>query len=969
MIQALSCIILLAVSSDKIFADNVSPRITLNMNTDWAFYRGDAVDGEQPGLDDTDWMPASIPHIMQLEKKHCGGNAIYQGIGWYRRYFKLPESYKGKRIIVSFEGVMTSCDVFLNGKKVKDNYGGYIGFVADITDLIDFNGNNLLAIRVSAEYDPLTPPGKPQGKMDFYYYSGIYRDVNMVITDKLHISDAVDEGITAGGGVFITYPEVSKEQAHIHVKTHLKNEHKDEYSGKLVTRLLDKSGKEVASVTEDICLPNSSALSFEQDLIVRNPQLWHPYSPELYVLQSQVVVKGKVIDECLNHIGIRTIKYTTEDGFFINGEKLYLRGANRHQGFQNVGDAASNSMQEREVIQLKQGGFNAVRAAHYPQDPAFLDACDKYGLLVIECIPSWQYFNKDSVFIKRLYEVGRKMIRRDRNRPSVILWETALNESRYPVELAKDIHTIAHEEYPGDQMYTSGDYFGNAAMKDYYDVFYKQVDKFPRDGDVMSNYWEDQIAVKPLLTREWGDGVGEKPQVSMTENEEELMKQSRSRIFQMNGNGYFDWCYMDANPRMGGHFVWSYNDYARGCCDETLYCGIVDINRYPKFSYYMFQSMRDKSISQPGLYDGPMVFIASYNASPAFSSSTTDITVYSNCDEVKLYRNGILIGRQTREERTAEFTYIVQKGGSPSFVFDAKNYEAGTLKAEALINGMVVATHEVRTPGQPHHIEVDVHCNSVLPVADGSDMVPVYFKVCDESGTVVNSSDAEITISVSGQGSLIGEGIKRIGVSPQRVEGGIGFAFIRTTKESGKIYISVKAENIKEGKAEIRTLPFKGNHVSDGIHRIFSGDEENGVVNPEESQEKHILEKKPVEIKRIETSGYQQGYPVSNLNDGNDKTWWIAGSEELPQTIVVSLEEPTYVCGSRILFQKDSSSYKHKVEVSSDGKSWETLYDRECTGWDFKPVSIGKKIKYFKITINGVSEGRAGIGEITLYGD
>lgn len=969
MIQALSCIILLVVSSGKTFADNGSARITLNMNTDWAFYRGDAVDGEQPGLDDTDWMPASIPHIMQLEKKHCGGNAIYQGIGWYRRYFKLPESYKGKRITVSFEGVMTSCDVFLNGKMVKDNYGGYIGFVADITDLIDFNGNNLLAIRVSAEYDPLTPPGKPQGKMDFYYYSGIYRDVNMVITDKLHISDAVDEGITAGGGVFITYPEVSKEQAHIHVKTHLKNEHKDDYSGKLVTRLLDKSGKEVASVTKDICLPNSSAFSFEQDLIVRNPQLWHPYSPELYVLQSQVVVKGKVIDECLNHIGIRTIKYTTEDGFFINGEKLYLRGANRHQGFQNVGDAASNSMQEREVIQLKQGGFNAVRAAHYPQDPAFLDACDKYGLLVIECIPSWQYFNKDSVFIKRLYEVGRKMIRRDRNRPSVILWETALNESRYPVELAKDIYTIAHEEYPGDQMYTSGDYFGNAAMKDYYDVFYKQVDKFPRDGDVMSNYWEDQIAVKPLLTREWGDGVGEKPQVSMTENEEELMKQSRSRIFQMNGNGYFDWCYMDANPRMGGHFVWSYNDYARGCCDETLYCGIVDINRYPKFSYYMFQSMRDKSISQPGLYDGPMVFIASYNASPAFSSSTTDITVYSNCDEVKLYRNGILIGRQTREERTAEFTYIVQKGGSPSFVFDAKNYEAGTLKAEALINGMVVATHEVRTPGQPHHIEVDVHCNSVLPVADGSDMVPVYFKVCDESGTVVNSSDAEITISVSGQGSLIGEGIKRIGVSPQRVEGGIGFAFIRTTKESGKIYISVKAENIKEGKAEIRTLPFKGNHVSDGIHRIFSGDEENGVVNPEESQEKHILEKKPVEIKRIETSGYQQGYPVSNLNDGNDKTWWIAGSEELPQTIVVSLEEPTYVCGSRILFQKDSSSYKHKVEVSSDGKSWETLYDRECTGWDFKPVSIGKKIKYFKITINGVSEGRAGIGEITLYGD
>ena len=540
MIQALSCIILFIAFPYRAYSVNASSRSILNMNTDWAFYRGEVPNGENVEFADTNWIPVTIPHIMQLEKKQCGGNSIYQGVGWYHRYFKLPKNYKDKRVTISFEGVMTSCEVFLNGKKVAVNYGGYIGFVADITDMIDFEGNNLLAVRVSAEYDPLTPPGKPQGKMDFYYYSGIYRDVNMIITDKLHITDAVDEGVVSGGGVFVTYPEVTKEQACVHVKTHLKNLHKENRSGKLAIYLLDKTGKKIVSCTKDFRLDPGEALSYEQDLLVDKPHLWHPYDPELYVLKSQIVVNGNVVDENVNHIGIRTIKYTTEEGFFINGEKLYLRGANRHQAFQNVGDAASNSMQEREVIQLKQGGFNAVRAAHYPQDPAFLDACDKYGLLVLECIPGWQYFNKDSVFIKRLYEVAHKMIRRDRNRPSVILWETALNESRYPVDLARDIYTIAHKEYPGDQMYTSGDYFGNAAMKDFYDVFYKQVDKFPKDGDVMSNYWEDQIAVKPLLTREWGDGVGEKPQVSIAENEEELMKQSRSRIFQMNGNGYID---------------------------------------------------------------------------------------------------------------------------------------------------------------------------------------------------------------------------------------------------------------------------------------------------------------------------------------------------------------------------------------------------------------------------------------------
>lgn len=305
-----------------------------------------------------------------------------------------------------------------------------------------------------------------------------------------------------------------------------------------------------------------------------------------------------------------------------------MRGANRHQAFANVGDAASNSMQVRDVIDLKRGGYNAVRAAHYPNDPAFLEACDRYGLLVVECIPGWQFYNPDSTFIKRLYEIGRQMIRRDRNHPSVVLWETALNESRYPVSLAKEIFELSHAEYPGDQMYTAGDYFGHAEMEPYYDVFYKQVSKFPKDGDVMSNYPEDFIVVKPLFTREWGDGVGEKPRVSLKESEEEQMRQCRSRIEQLNGKGYFDWCMLDANPHMGGHFVWSYNDYARGSQDETMYSGVVDINRYPKFSYFMLQSMRDKAVSQPGLYEGPMVFIASYNASGDFASSTTDITVF-----------------------------------------------------------------------------------------------------------------------------------------------------------------------------------------------------------------------------------------------------------------------------------------------------------------------------------------------------
>ncbi|RHO74024.1 DUF4982 domain-containing protein [Parabacteroides sp. AF48-14] len=943
-----------------------SGREVLDMNTDWAFYRGEVKDGSRRELDDSGWMAVALPHIMQLETKHCGGNSIYDGIGWYRRYFKLPKKYKDKRIVVSFEGVMTNCTVYLNGQEITEHHGGYMGFVSDLTDRIDWEGNNVLAVRVSAEYDPLTPPGKPQDKMDFYYYSGIYRDVRMEITDKIYVTDPLQEDLVAGGGQFVTFPEVTKEKAKTHVATHIRNLTDQDATLSVLSRLKDSTGRVVSEIKTPVDLPGRSAWTVGQDLIVERPALWHPYDPNLYTLQTQLLSENKVLDETVREIGIRTIRYTAEEGFFINGEKLYMRGANRHQAFAYVGDAASNSMQVRDVIDLKRGGYNAVRAAHYPNDPAFLDACDRYGLLVVECIPGWQFYNPDSTFIKRLYEVGRQMIRRDRNHPSVVLWETALNESRYPVSLAKEIFDLSHAEYPGDQMYTAGDYFGHEEMEPYYDVFYKQASKFPKDGDVMSNYPEDFISVKPLFTREWGDGVGEKPRVSLQENEEEQMRQCRSRIEQLNGRGYFDWCMLDANPHMGGHFVWSYNDYARGSQDETMYSGVVDINRCSKFSYYMLQSMRDKSVSQPGLYEGPMVFIASYNASAALASSTTDITVFSNCDEVRLYRNDKLIGTQTREERTPLYRSVVEKGGSPVFVFNAGGYEAGELKAEALVGGAVVATHRVSTPEKADRLVVDIKTDCIIPIADGSDMIPVYIKVCDKNGSLVYDSGQEIMIQVSGEGVLIGDTIRRIGINPQKVEGGVGFAFVRTTKKAGKITVKATAKGLSAGEAEIVTKPYKGAYVADGQHGLFGGKEEDNVVIKPTLWQKRILEKPRLKIASVQVGSSQNGYPASNIIDNDDHTWWIAGEDKLPQVITLVLERPTYVAASRILFQKDSSSYKHKVETSTDSVHWELLYERECTGWEFKPMVVDREVKYVRLTIEDVSEGRAGLGEMSL---
>lgn len=943
-------------------------RTVYDLNAGWAFHRGEAAGAGSADYDDSRWTAASLPHVMQLEKKHCGGDIIYAGVGWYRRYFRLPESAAGKRAVLSFEGVMNRCEVYVNGRRLAEHRGGYMGFTVDVTEALRRDGaDNVLAVRVSAEPDGLTPPGKPQGQMDFYYYSGIYRDVRLVVTDKLHVTDELEEDVTAGGGVFVTFPAVSRDKATVRVRTHLRNGHSDGREGRFATLLRSPSGKVVARGEAAFTLGAGQDTSLVQSFAVDNPRLWHPYHPDLYELETRVYAGGRLVDSRTERIGIRTISYTTDGGFFINGEHLYLVGANRHQAFPHVGDAASNSMQERDVIAMKRGGYNAVRAAHYPHDPAFLDACDKYGLLVVECVPGWQYFNSDPVFTDRLEQVTRQMVRRDRNHPAVVLWETALNETHYPLEVVARINRAAHEEYPGNQFYTSGDYFGHEDTEPYYDVFYKQVGRFPADGNVMSNSLADQVAVKPLLTREWGDGAGPKPRVSLRENEYEQLRQCLSRLGQLDGNGYFDWCMLDANPRMGGHFMWSYNDYARGAEEETMYSGVVDMNRYPKFSYYMMQSMRPKDVAQEGLYEGPMVRLATFNDTAALPSSVSAVTVFSNCDAVRLYRNGRLVGEQTRAQAARHYPHIVEKGGSPCFQFDAGTYEAGELRAEGLVDGKAVAEHTVRTPGAPHHVEVCIADEGVQPLADGSDMIPVYFKVCDAAGTVVHSSDAEIRIRVEGEGRLVGDSIVRIGVNPQRVEGGVGFAFVRTTCRRGKIRVEASAEGLLPGSSTVRTRLSPVATLPGGEGRTFAGREEDCAVVRDSRHDREILSRPVAKVAEVRGDAGAPGYGLANAVDGDDFSWWIAGSEAVPQTVTCILPEVTDIYACRVRFQKDSSSYLHRVETSEDGQTWTPLYEKECTGWDFRPVRVERRLKYLRVVIEGVSEGRAGLAEVTLY--
>lgn len=958
--------------TDKVAPNQSGPiRKVFNLNTNWAFFRGDVNGAGAINFDDNKWYAVSVPHSMRLEKKHNGGAQVYQGVGWYRRYFKIDNGAIGKRITLNFGGVQKNCEVFLNGEKVATHYGGYLGFVVDITAGVKFDRSNVLALRVVNTNDPLTPPGKELERLDFNYYGGIYRDVSLIITNKIYISDPLEANKIAGGGLFISYPEVQKQKAKINIKTHLVNGTGTRGSVTLVSSIRDRNEKEVArSVTKDLL---KDEMEFNQNLVVLQPKLWHPDHPYQYHVVSQVYRGKKLSDEKITLMGIRNISFRSSegkaDGFYINGEKLYLRGANRHQNYQFIGDAAANSMQYRDAMQLKKGGFNAVRCAHYPQSPAFLDACDKIGLLVIECEPGWQLFNKDAVFIERTYQQVREMIRRDRNRPSVFLWETSLNESPTPDSWAKEIVRIAHEEMPNNQMFTADDFF--AKGRKYYDVSYKVINE---DGT-------DPNLDMPSLTREWGDTWMADPKkenglrASRMYTAKGLLTQCILRQNALNGTmleeegGYWDHAKLDANKRIGGYFLWSYNDYTRGSDVITAFSGVVDIDRYEKFGYYQLQAMQD---ARNRVY-GPMVFIAGYNSRPDLDST---ITVFSNCDRVKLYRNHQLIGDMTRKDNAVTAPFIAARGGSPYYTFKTNGYESGELRAEGIMDSKVAATYVIKTPGKPDHLEIEVADWGIKPVADGSDMIPVYLKVCDKNGTVITNTKVQqsfkINLQVTGAGEAIGASIPRIESAVQYTEGGIGYAIIRTSGKAGNIQITAGCSGLKAASTVIRTIPYDGKFLQDGVHARWEIEKEteDPAVLPPDSV---AVLPPPVKLtpEMIREPGQSQQNKLENLIDDNPSTIWMPGSNDLPTELVINLGNSYTLKGSRIIWGKDSDWYTYSIAVSSDGINWQNVItNKKVSGQEYKPLSYNyQNVTKIKITVSEVQpeKSKVAIKDLEFY--
>lgn len=790
-------------------------REVFDMNPAWKMHKGDMENAQNPDFDDSSWKKVNLPDGIELLPEEGSGCINYRGIVWYRKHFDLQSDLKGKRLFIYFEGIMGKSEIWINGMCVKKHFGGYLPIVADITDFVFFDKENIMAVKADNSNDGSYPPGKPQETLDFTYCGGIYRDCFLISHGNIFITDPNYENEIAGGGVFVSYDNVSEKSADIHVKTHVRNMEQNNFRGKIVWELFNSSGKKIYQKEKAISINKSCAETFEFGTSLKNPDLWSPDTPNLHKLKITIKKGRKPIDGFYMKIGIRSIEFKGADGLWINGKKYGepLIGANRHQDYAVIGNALSNGLHLRDAKKLRDAGLKVIRNAHYPQDPAFMDACDELGLFVIVNTPGWQFWNNDPIFASRVYDDIRNMVRRDRNRASLFFWEPILNETHYPGDFVQNAVNIIKEEYPYNYCYCACDSF--AEGKEKFQILYRHPD-VGGGSDVK----EDEVYSEGInyFTREWGDNVDDwnshnsPSRVHRSWGEHAMLIQARGYAKPDYKYTCYDSFYNTPLQHFGG-CLWHPFDHQRGYHPDPFYGGIMDAYRQPKYSYYMMKSQRPVSVRKDVKYEtGPMIFIA--NELTPFSPK--DVTVYSNCPEVRLTfcTNGTTYTYKKKKTEKGMPSPIITFKNVTDVMKDKEMSRSGQqqdyyLLAEGMIDGKVVASHKVSPARRAVKIVLSADTEGTNPVANGQDMITVIAHVTDRYGNIKRLNNQTILFEISGEGVIMGD--EKSGTNPKKVEWGTAPVIVRTTTKPGKIRIKASvtwrgANTPEEGILEMESI-------------------------------------------------------------------------------------------------------------------------------------------------------------------
>jgi len=767
-------------------------RKVFSMNPAWKFYKGAVTGAEKTDFDDSAWEMVSLPHGIEYLPTEASGCVNYQGEVWYRKRFLPDNTLKGKKLFLHFEAIMGKSKIFVNGVLVKEFFGGFLPVIAEISAHINWDKENVISVWADNSDDPIYPPGKAQDVLDFTYCGGIYRDCWLITHNPVYITDPNFESEVAGGGLFVSYNHISDKSADVNLKIHIRNQTTNNFKGKVEYELISPTGEKVLTASVPLSIPQGVATKAEKRVSVKSPHLWSPENPSLYNLIVKVKdAKGNVVDGYRKRIGIRSIEFKGVEGFWLNGKPYPapLMGANRHQDFAVIGNALPNSLHWRDAKKLRDAGLKLIRNAHYPQDPSFMDACDELGLFVIVNTPGWQFWNEAPVFAERVYSDIRNMVRRDRNHPSVWLWEPILNETRYPADFAKKVFDLINEEYPYPYCYSASDLTSSGS--EHYPVIFSHPAFI--NGEWVAARNTDPN--KTYYTREWGDNVdnwsshNSSSRVARSWGEVPMLIQANHYAAPAYNATSYDVLHKLPRQHAGGA-LWHSFDHQRGYHPDPFYGGLMDAFRQPKLSYYMFMAQRDNKPSNIIAETGPMVFIA-HDMNPF---SPKDVTVYSNCDEVRLtvYKDG----------KTLTYNKDKNRKGMPSPIITFENVydfmeskvggrRAGTeeayLLAEGFVDGELVASHKAFISRRPEKLLLWIDNEDVDMEANGSDMVTVIAAVTDGDGIIKRLNDYHVKFEIEGEGRLIGD--EKTWTNPVAVKWGTAPILVQSTLKPGAIKI------------------------------------------------------------------------------------------------------------------------------------------------------------------------------------
>jgi len=791
--------VLLLASTINIKAQQITHGKQL-FDSNWKFFLGDPPAVSTVDFDDKNWRNLDLPHDWSIEgtldsNNPMGNDGGYfpAGVGCYRKTFTLPASFKDKLVSIYFEGVYMNSEVFINGKSLGVHPYGYTSFSYNLTPYLKFNGKNVLSVRVD---------NSEQKNCRWYSGSGIYRHVWMVVTNPIHF---------AQWGSTVTTPNVSTNQATVIVKTLVKNETELAQNVSLNTTLLDANSRKSGENQQVVQLPANSEKEVEQIVQVSKPLPWTPETPHLYQAQVRIEKNKKVVESIKTNFGIRSIKFTTENGFQLNGKTVKINGGCVHHDNGCLGAAAFDRAEERRVQILKSAGFNAIRTSHNPPSEAFLDACDRLGMLVIdEAFDGWKEKKNDydySILFDAWWQRDLEaMVQRDRNHPSIIMWSIGneVIERKKPeaVAIAKMLVDCVHKNDPTRPVTSA-----------------------------MTTWDSDWNIFDPLFAVQ--DIGGYNYQLHRTQSDHERVP---SRVIVQTESyprdAFANWKMVQSHNYILGDFVWTALDYlgesgigrwyypgdvpgehyqGKMFPWHGAYCGDIDLTGWRKpISHYrsMLYNENEKlymAVREPNPESGKIKTTAwavwptweSWTW-PGYEGKPLEVEVYSKYPRVRLYLNQKLLGEQsTTEEQQFKATFSVA-------------YTNGDLKAVGVVDNKEAETTVLQTSGDAAKIKLIADRTKI--VANGQDLSFVTVEVTDKDGKLQPNAENRLEFNISGPGIIAGvdnANIKDIdpyvGTS-RKAWHGRALVVIRSTRNAGNIKLIVSSKGLHNAVENIITI-------------------------------------------------------------------------------------------------------------------------------------------------------------------